>query len=64
MDGDGIRWTRSSHSGGNSNCVEVARRGDAVAARDSKAPGAGRLTVPADGWRSFVGAIRSGELSA
>lgn len=49
-------WVRSSFSGGNNNCVEVARlvSGDA-AVRDSKVEGGPSLVVAGAAWRAFVG---------
>ncbi|TDD76565.1 DUF397 domain-containing protein [Actinomadura darangshiensis] len=41
-------WRKSSYSGSattQSDCVEVAQLGEVVGLRDSKAPGAGHLTV-------------------
>ena len=53
-------WRRSSHSGGNNNCVEVARLGAVVAVRDSKNPAARPVTMPASAWRMVLGQVRSG----
>ncbi|WP_082403705.1 DUF397 domain-containing protein [Saccharothrix sp. NRRL B-16348] len=46
-------WRKSSRSAGTANCVEVARVGTRVAARDSKNPAA-TITVPAASWARFV----------
>lgn len=46
MDHD-ARWVKSSFSGSDANCVEVARIGSSAGLRDSKAPHAGSLAVPA-----------------
>ncbi|SCL59080.1 DUF397 domain-containing protein [Micromonospora peucetia] len=55
------RWrtsTRSTDSGG--NCVEVADNlPGAVLVRDSKDRSGPTLTFSPDGWRSFVGVLRS-----
>jgi len=53
-------WRKSSYSGGsNSDCVEVAPLVASVGVRDSKARGAGQLTVRRAAWTRFVhGATR------
>jgi len=51
---DLIQWRKSTYSGYNGNCVEVARFGASVAVRDSKDPSGGVLTFPADVWAAFV----------
>jgi hypothetical protein len=38
LDIEGIRWRKSSFSGGNNNCVELGAIGDYIAIRDSKHP--------------------------
>jgi hypothetical protein len=48
-------WQKSSHSGQDGNCVEVARNlPGIVAVRDSKEPDGARLVVSAETWRVFV----------
>ncbi|HEY1968316.1 MAG TPA: DUF397 domain-containing protein [Pseudonocardia sp.] len=60
---DGLRWFKSSRSGGNDTCVEVAFRPDGpVCLRDSKSGDVGpvlRFTV--DGWHAFLAGVRDGE---
>ncbi|MEV6442431.1 DUF397 domain-containing protein [Amycolatopsis sp. NPDC051716] len=46
-------WRKSSYSGANDNCVEVAL-GPVVGVRDTKARRAGQLTVSARAWRSVL----------
>ncbi|MEV7009915.1 DUF397 domain-containing protein [Streptosporangium sp. NPDC051022] len=53
-------WRRSSHSGGNGNCVEVATVGDAVALRDSKDPDGPKLTFSRAVWSDFVATLKNG----
>jgi hypothetical protein len=55
------RWTKSSRSGGNGQCVECADLGALVAVRDSRDPLGPVLTFSRDGWRAFVEQIKNGE---
>ncbi|MFD6336163.1 DUF397 domain-containing protein [Streptomyces sp. NPDC060131] len=51
----GLEWVRSSYSGANGNCVEVAvPSGGGRVVRDSKNPGGPVLLFSADGWQAFV----------
>lgn len=54
-------FRKSSHSGGQGDCVEVAplsTGGRAV--RDSKNPRGPLLHLTADGWRAFVDGAKAG----
>ncbi len=55
------RWRKSSHSGGNNNCVEVARLGDDVAVRDSKNPAVHPVTLSPPMWRTVLAQAKAGE---
>lgn len=55
-----IAWRRSSQCS-SSNCVEVARIGDAIAVRDSAATDGPVLTFGAHQWGNFIEAVRTGE---
>ena len=52
-------WHKSSYSGQNGNCVEVATNlPGLVAVRDSKSPDGAKLMLSSAAWRRFVGALR------
>ena len=51
----GSWWRKSSYSGGDNNCVEVATTGTRVAVRDSKNRPGAALNVSASAWRAFTG---------
>ncbi|MFD0204691.1 MULTISPECIES: DUF397 domain-containing protein [Saccharothrix] len=52
-------WRKSSHSGNDSDCVEVAVGTDAVGLRDSKCPEAGGFSVSADSFQAFVRSLKN-----
>lgn len=58
-----VMWEKSSFSGGDGACVEVAQLpGGAVAVRDSKNPHCEALRFTAAEWSAFRSGIKAGEL--
>ncbi|MFE7665142.1 DUF397 domain-containing protein [Streptomyces celluloflavus] len=59
----GAIWRKSSYSGGQDECVEVADgcpgHPGRVPVRDSKRPDAAALLFPVAAWASFIGAIQA-----
>ena len=52
-------WRKSSHSGANGDCIEVARPATGlIAVRDSKDPGGPRLAFTPGQWMAFTTAVR------
>jgi hypothetical protein len=55
-----LTWRKSSFSS-SGGCVEVARRGNLIAIRDSKNPWQGYKTYEVEQFRLFIRGIRAGE---
>lgn len=57
-----ITWKKSSLSGYNADCVEVAGlTGDTIRVRDSKNQRGAVLNFTAREWDAFIGGVRNGE---
>ena len=61
MDLSCAQWRKSSSSGGNGACVEIAGTADGVAVRDSKDPAGPALAFTPEGWAAFTGSVRAGD---
>lgn len=57
-----VRWKKSSRSGANTNCVEVANHLDAV--RDSKNPTGPVLAVGQVQLTAFLASVKSGRFDS
>ncbi len=59
VDSSRAAWRKSSHSGANGNCVEVARQvPDGVAVRDSNDPDGPELAFSPQQWKAFTRAVK------
>lgn len=59
---EGTRWKKSSHSGGNDDCVELAIAHEHIPVRDSKRPDLAYASFSAVAWHAFVSAAAAGTL--
>lgn len=64
MNVNDLQWAKSSYSGPNGNCVEVAagQLPAATPVRDSKRPAGPMLVFGDTGWRAFVDGVKSGDV--
>jgi hypothetical protein len=53
-------WRKSTRSGGNGDCVEIADLDRGIAIRDSKNPAGPKLIFRSRDWRTFADAVKSG----
>ncbi|MBB5829418.1 DUF397 domain-containing protein [Micromonospora carbonacea] len=53
----GATWRKSTRSGSNANCVEVAETARAVGVRDSKDPAGPVLAFDRRAWTAFVAGL-------
>jgi Domain of unknown function (DUF397) len=59
---DTLMWRKSSFSGSQGACVEVAQLADGTTAvRDSKDPGGAILLFTPAEWAAFLGGAKAGE---
>ncbi|MFB8777133.1 DUF397 domain-containing protein [Streptomyces broussonetiae] len=59
-----LEWVKSSYSGNNGNCVEVAALpGGGRALRDSKNPDGSALVFSSGEWGAFVAGVMAGEFT-
>lgn len=54
-------WHKSTYSGSNGCCVEVAVTDRGVAVRDSKDPDGARLRFEPEAWTRFLLGLKSGD---
>lgn len=60
----GARWFKSSHSGADQDCVEVAfLDGGRIGMRDSKNPTGPALTFAPNAWDVFTAGVADGEFN-
>ncbi|MFD5752565.1 DUF397 domain-containing protein [Streptomyces sp. NPDC127033] len=63
IDFNGVQWRRSSYSGGDNNCVELAVFGGRVAIRDSKCPERTPVVIARPDAQAFLAGVQAGRWS-
>lgn len=59
-----LTWTKSSYSGGQSDCLEVAHgTANVLPVRDSKRPTGPALTIRHAAWTAFITGVKTTELA-
>jgi Domain of unknown function (DUF397). len=59
---DQTMWRKSTYSGDQGNCLEVADDFPGVTpVRDSKDPDGPALVFPADSWSAFIAGVKAGD---
>ncbi|WP_424536186.1 DUF397 domain-containing protein [Sphaerisporangium viridialbum] len=59
-----LAWRKSTYSGQQENCVEVAvLAGGGYALRDSKNPDGPVLSSASDAWQAFIRRVKNGGLT-
>ena len=61
MDLTRAEWKKSTRSGGNGDCVEVAITDEGVAVRDTKDRDGGTQIYTRAEWAAFVDGVKGGE---
>lgn len=56
-----VQWRKSSRSGYETNCIDVAAAIDRIFIRDSKAPTGPIISCNHAGWMTFLGAVKNGD---
>lgn len=65
VDPAGVIWVKSSHSGGQTDCVEVAwLTGGQVGVRDSKNTSGPALVFAPEEWDAFANELQAGRFDA
>lgn len=58
---DRLTWRKSSYSGANGNCVEIAETGDAILVRNSNRPGDGAIEFTRAELAAWIAGAKAGE---